>query len=108
MDYSETMETVDLVLFAKAISDEARQEMMRHLCCTWLNVTELSEKLEGRVKQPTISHHLRLLEDAGLVYSRKEGCQHYFSVNQGRLSMCCGQMVVNFAPSCEITLTMAE
>lgn len=102
------METVDLVLFAKALADETRQALMRHLCCNWLNVTELAEKLEGRVKQPTISHHLRLLEEAGLVLTRKEGRQHYFTLNQNWLSMCCGELVLNFAPNCQISLQLAD
>jgi len=53
---------VDQVTFAKALADETRQEIMKHLCCVWLSVNDVVGKLEGRVNQPTVSHHLKKLE----------------------------------------------
>jgi len=88
----------DQLLFAKALADETRQEIMSHLCCEWLSVNDLVGKLGGRVNQPTVSHHLRKLEEAGLVYVRKDGKYHYYSLNQERVTMCCGMLVRNFAP----------
>lgn len=92
------MTAIDQVLFAKAIADETRQEIMRHLCCAWLNVSELVDKLEGRVHQPTVSHHLKKLEDAGLVMVRQEGRQRFYSLDQEHMTVCCGALVRNFAP----------
>ncbi len=37
------------------------------------------------VKQPTVSHHLRLLRQAGLVTSEKVGVWAYYSVERERL-----------------------
>ena len=37
------------------------------------------------VKQPTVSHHLRLLREAGLVQSEKVGVWVYYRVDRGRL-----------------------
>jgi len=37
------------------------------------------------VKQPTVSHHLKLLRDAGLVESRKEGLWAYYHVRRDEL-----------------------
>lgn len=37
------------------------------------------------VKQPTISHHLRLLREAGLVHSEKRGLFAYYHVDRGAL-----------------------
>jgi ArsR family transcriptional regulator len=34
------------------------------------------------VKQPTVSHHLRLLRDAGLVSSDKQGLYAFYRVNR--------------------------
>jgi ArsR family transcriptional regulator len=34
------------------------------------------------VKQPTVSHHLRLLREAGLVESEKVGVWSYYRVNR--------------------------
>jgi ArsR family transcriptional regulator, arsenate/arsenite/antimonite-responsive transcriptional repressor len=37
------------------------------------------------VKQPTVSHHLRLLREAGLVESEKRGLWAYYHVRRGEL-----------------------
>src|SRR5215217_2432603 len=88
----------DAVIFAKALADETRQEIMTHLCCVWLNVSEIETKLEGKVNQPTISHHLKKLEDADLVQVRQEGRFRYYTLNQERMTVCCGALVRQFAP----------
>jgi ArsR family transcriptional regulator len=88
----------DPVLFAKALADETRQEIMAHLCCVWLNVSEIEAKLGGKVNQPTISHHLKKLEDADLVEVRQEGRFRYYTLNQQHMTMCCGILVRQFAP----------
>ena len=88
----------DPVLFAKAIADETRQKIMKHLCCNWLSVNDIVDRLGGEVSQPTVSHHLKILNDAGLLDRRKEGKQVYNSLNQERVSVCCGQLMVDFAP----------
>ncbi len=90
--------TVDPVLFAKALADETRQEIMKQLCCVWLSVNDLVERMEGRVNQPTVSHHLKKLEEAGLVDMRQEGRFRYYTLNQQHLTVCCGALVNNFAP----------
>jgi DNA-binding transcriptional ArsR family regulator len=68
------------------------------LCCIWLNVSELVEALGGRVNQPTVSHHLKKLQEAGLVLARQEGRQRFYTLNQEHLTMCCGQLISTFAP----------
>jgi DNA-binding transcriptional ArsR family regulator len=90
---------IDPVLFAKALADETRQEIMKHLCCVWLSVNDVVDKLGGRVNQPTVSHHLKKLEEAGLVLVRQEGRQRFYTLNQERLSVCCGRLIKVFAPS---------
>jgi ArsR family transcriptional regulator, arsenate/arsenite/antimonite-responsive transcriptional repressor len=87
---------LDPVLFAKAIADETRQKIMNLVCCTSLSVNEIVEKLD--VSQPTVSHHLALLREAGLVSVREEGKQTFYSLNQDRIAVCCGQLMVKFAP----------
>ena len=89
---------IDELNFAKALADETRQEIMKHLCCVWLNVNALVEKLDGRVNQPTVSHHLRKLAEAGLVLVRQEGRQRFYTLNQEALTVCCGSLVRRFAP----------
>ena len=90
--------SVDSVLFAKALADETRQEIMKHLCCDWLSVNDVVDRLGGRVNQPTVSHHLKKLEQAGLVGVRQEGRQRFYTLNQERLTLCCGTLMRVFAP----------
>ena len=89
------------VLFAKAIADETRQKIMSECCCSWLSVTEIVQKLD--VTQPTVSHHLAILREAGLVNVREEGKMTYYSLNQDHVAMCCGQLMVKFAPESKTT-----
>ncbi len=91
----------DPVLFAKALADETRQKIMNECCCCWLSVNEIVEKVH--VTQPTVSHHLAVLRDAGLVNVREEGKQTFYSLNQNRMVACCGQLMIKFAPEEQAT-----
>jgi DNA-binding transcriptional ArsR family regulator len=87
------------VEFAKALADETRQKIMNLVCCKWLSVNEIVEKLD--VSQPTVSHHLAILREAGLVSMREEGKQTFYTLNQARVASCCGQLMIKFAPETE-------
>ena len=89
------------VLFAKAISDETRQKIMNICCCASVSVNEIVEKLD--VSQPTVSHHLAILREADLVTVREEGKQTFYSLNQENIAICCGKLMVKFAPETETT-----
>jgi ArsR family transcriptional regulator len=95
----------DPVLFAKAIADDTRQKIMSTCCCCELSVNEIVEKIG--YSQPTISHHLAILRDAGLVDIREEGKQTFYTLNQDRIAVCCGQLMVKFAPESESTKKIA-
>jgi ArsR family transcriptional regulator, arsenate/arsenite/antimonite-responsive transcriptional repressor len=86
----------DQTLFRKAIADDTRYAIMQHLCCVWLNVSDVVDKLDGKVKQPTVSHHLKELEEMDLVTVRQEGRQRYYTLNQSHVSFCCGQLFTAF------------
>jgi ArsR family transcriptional regulator, arsenate/arsenite/antimonite-responsive transcriptional repressor len=90
------MAEFDPVLFAKAVADETRQKIMKICCCEWLSVNEIVEHLN--VTQPTVSHHLAILREAGLVNVREEGKQTFYQLNQSRITACCGQLRTTFAP----------
>ncbi len=94
------MVAMEALVFAKAMADETRQEIMRLLCCRWLCVTDLVERLD--VSQPTVSHHLAHLRQAGLVHTRREGRQVYYSLNQDAVAVCCGRLMAIFAPEREL------
>jgi ArsR family transcriptional regulator len=95
------MTAVDAVLFAKAIADETRQKIMSLCCCTSLSVNEIVEKTH--VTQPTVSHHLAILREAGLVNVREDGKQTFYSLNQDRVVTCCGNLMIKFAPETKTT-----
>lgn len=96
----------DAVLFAKAIADETRQKIMGECCCCWLSVGEIVEKIG--FSQPTISHHLAILRNAGLVNIREEGKQTFYTLNQDHVATCCGQVMLKFAPESETTITLKQ
>lgn len=84
------------VAFAKALADSTRQQIMELICCDWLNVSEIVDAVG--VRQPTVSHHLAILKEAGLVSTRAEGKHTYYLLNQTRVANCCGQLIEVFAP----------
>ncbi len=47
------------------------------------NVSELTEALG--VSQPTVSHHLRILRERGMVIAQKEGTTIYYSLGDPRI-----------------------
>lgn len=97
------MAEFDPVLFAKALADETRQKIMKICCCDWLSVNEIVEQLN--VTQPTVSHHLAILREAGLVNVREEGKQTFYQLNQNRITNCCGQLRTTFMPESNIPTT---
>lgn len=88
---------MDSITFAKAMSDKTRQQIMHLLCCEWLCVGDVVEKLDN-VSQPTVSHHLAVLREAELVHTRREGKQVFYSLNQDAVASCCGTLMQTFAP----------
>jgi ArsR family transcriptional regulator, arsenate/arsenite/antimonite-responsive transcriptional repressor len=97
---------VNPVLFAKAIADETRQKIMSECCCCWISVGDLASKLE--VTQPTVSHHLAILRDTGLVNIREEGKQTFYTLNQENIVVCCGLIMTKFAPEEKATETVLK
>ena len=87
------------VEFAKALADPTRQQIMTLICCREMSVGDIVEAVG--VSQPTVSHHLAILRDAGLVRVRDEGKHTYYSLNQGRVVVCCGNLIEVFAPQTE-------
>ena len=94
------------VSFAKALADATRQRIMRACCCEWVSVGELVEQIG--LKQPTVSHHLAILRDAGLVEVRHEGKQTFYTLDQNRVVMCCGQLMTAFAPEQKATAVLSQ
>jgi DNA-binding transcriptional ArsR family regulator len=94
------------VQFAKTLADETRQEIMRLCCCRWMSVGDITERIG--VAQPTVSHHLAILRQIGLVNVRQEGRQTYYTLNQERMVACCGRLMLTFAPEEAATQGLAD
>ena len=90
------------VEFAKALADETRQKIMALCCCEWVSVNDIVAKLD--VAQPTVSHHLKILKNAGLVRSERKGKQVMYTIDQKRLAQGCCQVAENFAPDQRVEL----
>ena len=63
-------------LIFKAFCDENRIRILNLLCCGEKCACRLLEELS--ISQPTLSHHMKILCDSGIVLGRKEGkWMHY-------------------------------
>lgn len=91
-----TTKQTNPVTFAKALSDPTRQQIMQLTCCASLNVGEIVDGVG--VSQPTVSHHLAILREAGLVKTETKGKHTYYSLNQESVVSCCGMLMQTFAP----------
>ena len=61
------------------LQDENRQKiLMQLLDYGEMNVLEITDRME--LSRPAVSHHLKLLLNAGIVSSRKEGKENYYKV----------------------------
>lgn len=86
---------VTCVDFCKALSDETRQKILEMLQQREMCVSDIVESFN--VSQPTVSHHLNILKNVGLVESRKEGKLVFYSISQENVDECCGMIVTKFS-----------
>ncbi|MBR1723317.1 MAG: winged helix-turn-helix transcriptional regulator [Treponema sp.] len=64
-----------------ALGDENRQKICMDLAAVFpdgINVADLSAK--STLSRPAVSHHLKVLKDAGLVVSIKKGTQIFYKL----------------------------
>ena len=64
----------------KALGDETRLNILDMLSCGELCACELTEGLN--LSQPTISHHMKILQGVELVIGRKNGKWMHYSINK--------------------------
>ena len=70
---------IDLNAIFKALNDPTRRQILDLLKEKDLTAGEIADKFD--ISKPSISHHLDLLRQAGLVVSAKEGQFIYYSLN---------------------------
>lgn len=78
------MNTKDLATMMKALGDETRARIFTMLSggerCACVLLEEFS------ITQPTLSYHMRILCDSGLVSARKDGIWMRYTIRQEALS----------------------
>jgi DNA-binding transcriptional ArsR family regulator len=73
------------VKIAKALADPTRHQMLRELRAAGeLTCSAVCERFA--LAQPTISHHIKTLEEAGLIRVRRQGQFHVLTVDEKLLS----------------------
>jgi DNA-binding transcriptional ArsR family regulator len=97
---------MDPLDFGKALADETRQKIMKVCCCRSLTVTEIVTQIG--VTQPTVSHHLKVLRDAGLVLAERHGREIYYTLDQGKVVTGCCQLAEVFAPDVTLEVTQPK
>ena len=86
--------SIDCVEFCRALGDETRQRILQMLLEREMCVSDIVAAFA--TSQPTISHHLSVLKQVGLVTSRKEGKQVYYATNRDHVTLCCGRLIAKF------------
>ncbi|MCF6239218.1 MAG: metalloregulator ArsR/SmtB family transcription factor [Candidatus Marinimicrobia bacterium] len=77
----------DLNKFFKAISDQNRVKIMELLKDKELNVSEICQHFD--MQQPSVSHHLSVLKNAGVVAQTKRGKEVYYRLDSICIVNCC-------------------
>ena len=73
------MNTMDVALICKALGDSNRLQIVQMLSEGEKCGCKLLEAF--KITQPTLSHHMRILTECGLVNARKEGKWSNYSLN---------------------------
>lgn len=73
------MNSADVALICKSLADANRLEIVKMLSDGEKCGCKLLERFE--ITQPTLSHHMKILVDCGLVNERKQGKWHHYSLN---------------------------
>ena len=101
------MKREQISYICKALGDPNRLKIVESLSDGEKCACHLLEELN--ITQPTLSHHMSVLNDCGLVHDRKEGRWHYYSLNCGtfaefkdfvQMLSCCRTMDVNEIRNC--------
>ena len=84
---------IDISKMLKAMSDPKRLRIVDMLSCGELCACKILE--EFNITQPTLSHDMKVLLEAGVVKDRREGKNIYYSLDcevLGRMHQCLGRI----------------
>jgi DNA-binding transcriptional ArsR family regulator len=91
------MRDAPFVKIAKALADPTRHRMLRELRAKGeLTCSGVCECFD--LSQPTISHHIKTLEEAGLITVRRRGQFHVLTANEETLAAFASDLIPNGRP----------
>lgn len=99
-----TSERERLVGTFKALADPTRLDIFRLVAAQDAPLCACDVVERFAVSQPTVSHHMKVLRDAGLVSVSRQGVWAYYAVDERGLALLRGALDA-FGPS---TLSMAS
>lgn len=67
----------------KALSEEGRLKILKFISGCERCACEVQEQLD--LTQPTISHHMKILTQAGIINSEKKGRWMHYSINKEKM-----------------------
>jgi ArsR family transcriptional regulator, arsenate/arsenite/antimonite-responsive transcriptional repressor len=73
--------------YFKAVGDLSRLRIITLLSAGELTVNEIAARV--KLSQPTVSRHLSILREAGIVTARREGQQVFYQLNRDTVQNCC-------------------
>lgn len=95
------LDDAQLVKALKALADPGRFRMVQEIAAAGeLSCGEVAELFD--LAQPTVSHHMKILTDAGLLVTRSEGKHHLTSVNRELLARIATLLPTRLAPSAKV------
>lgn len=69
----------DSAMMFKALADETRLKIIDMVSCAELCACDILEEFE--ITQPSLSYHMKILTDSGLVIARKDGAWMRYTLN---------------------------
>ncbi|KNF07305.1 transcriptional regulator, ArsR family [Gottschalkia purinilytica] len=71
----------------KALSDANRLVILELLSCGEMCACDIMDNLD--LSQPTISHHMKILQQSGLINKEKRGKWMFYSINKDKVDSLC-------------------
>ena len=81
----------------KAIADPTRRQILQALKENEMCAGEIVEMFT--ISGPSVSRHLSVLKDAGLINERRDGTSIIYSLNDENLALCLSEFISSVCPT---------
>ena len=99
IEYYSAMNEEHIARDLKVLSEPVRVKIVAMLSQGEWCACELLSQLQ--ITQPTLSHHMKVLSEAGLVASNKVGTWMHYSLDRGKVQLVLDQLSLLFADTAE-------